>query len=485
MATKDPKALLDRLLQEATETPWLEFKENNCDPNVIGPCVAACSNAAILAGKDRAFIVFGIQDQTKAKVGTTIRLNNHKVGGDQFTNWISRQIAPRLQMEYLDFADNGKDFSILCVEQTYDRPVAFEQVEYIRIGTSVKKLKDYPEHAKSLWLATAKHKFEEAIALPHQSADQILEKLDTPTYYSLSQEEQPKSNSETIRKFLSRGFILDDMEGGFDITNLGAILFARDITLFPTISTKSIRVIKYIGNDKSRSEKETVGTKGYAVGFSGLIRFVLGKLPSFESYKSGVRSGSTPVYPEVAIREIISNALIHQDFTITGAGPIVEIYDDRVEVTNPGNSLIEPDRIIDERKSRNEKMAVTMRELGLCEERGGGIDKAIIEIEEMSLPAPLFLQSATSMRVAIFGPKQFSALSKQDKLWACYCHCVVHWIKHDYMNNSTLRKRFSLGDDDYQAVSAVISDARKAGRIIPAEADQGRKNARYVPYWVG
>jgi ATP-dependent DNA helicase RecG len=125
-----------------------------------------------------------------------------------------------------------------------------------------------------------------------------------------------------------------------------------------------------------------------------------------------------------------------------------------------------------------------MREMGICEERGGGIDKAIIEIEEMNLPAPEFHTSSDAMRVIIFGPKQFSELSKADRVWSCFCHCVVRWIRHDYMSNTSLRQRFLLEDEQYQAVSSVISDARKAKRIIPADNDQGKRNARYVPYWV-
>jgi len=191
----------------------------------------------------------------------------------------------------------------------------------------------------------------------------------------------------------------------------------------------------------------------------------------------------TSKYSETAIREIVANALIHQDFTVSGAGPVIEMYQDRIEITNPGNSLIDVDRIIDERQSRNEKFAAAMREIGLCEERGGGIDKAIIEIEEMNLPAPEFFPSEKSMRVVIFGPKKFSQLSKADKVWSCFCHCVVRWVRHDYMSNTSLRERFSLSDGEYQAASGVISDARKAGRIIPADPKQGRKNARYIPYW--
>jgi ATP-dependent DNA helicase RecG len=215
-----------------------------------------------------------------------------------------------------------------------------------------------------------------------------------------------------------------------------------------------------------------------------MLKFITDRLPKEESFKTGVRKVLS-TYSETALREIIANALIHQDFTMTGVGPVVELYADRMEVIYPGNSLIAVDRIIDERRSRNEKFAATMRELGICEERGGGINKAIIEIEEMSLPAPEFFPSENSMRVVIFGPRKFGDLSKADKVWSCFCHCVVRWLRRDYMSNTTLRERFSLSDKEYQAVSAVISAARKAGRIVAAEEGQGRRNARYVPYWAG
>lgn len=482
MATGDPAALLRRLLQEPTECDWLEFKHNNCDPDLIGRTISACANGAMLRDRDRAFIVWGIEDKTKRKIGTTVKLNDLKKGAENLTNWLSRVVEPHLMMEFLDFEDRGKQFAILVTEPTYDRPVKFAGVEYIRIGENVRSLRDYPEHERALWYATGRRKFESAVALPHQSADEIFERLNFETYYRLKDEEMPKNSSEIIRRFIHLGFVKEDMEGGYDITNLGALLFANDITEFPSISTKSVRVVKYSGKDKKNSEEETEGRKGYAVGFSGMLRFIMDRLPRVERFTDGVRRTSS-AYSQTAIREIVANALIHQDFTVTGAGPLIEIYQDRVEIINPGNSLIEVDRIISERRSRNEKFASAMREIGLCEERGSGIDKAIIDIEEMSLPAPEFFPSEDSMRVVIFGPKRFNQLSKADKVWSCFCHCVVRWIRLDYMSNTTLRARFSLPDEEYQAASAVISDARKAGRIIPADPKQGKKNARYVPYW--
>jgi ATP-dependent DNA helicase RecG len=309
-----------------------------------------------------------------------------------------------------------------------------------------------------------------------------LDKLNIEIYYHLKGEKTPRLNTEIFRRFIQMGFLLDDMEDGYHITNLGALLLAKDITGFPSISTKSVRVIKYSDVDKKKSESETEGKKGYAVGFQSMLKFIVERLPKEEIFEDGVRKASAN-YSETAIREIVANALIHQDFTISGAGPVIEIYSDRIEITNPGNSLIDVDRIIDERRSRNEKFASAMREIGLCEERGGGIDKAIIEIEEMFLPAPEFFPSEHSMRVVIFGRKKFNQLSKSDKIWSCFCHCVVRWIRHDYMSNASLRERFSLSDAEYQSVSSVIADARRAKRIIPADQSQGNRNARYVPYW--
>lgn len=483
MPVKDPAALLKRLLNEPQESPWLEFKHNNGDPDAIGECVSASANGAMLAGKERAFIVFGIENRTKKRLGTSVRLIDIRKGGENLDNWLNRMIEPRLLIELLDFEDGGKHFSIVVLEPTYDRPVRFSGTEFIRIGENIKKLKDFPAQERALWLATNRHKFESAVAATHQTQEQVLELLDVNGYYALTKEEMPTNPAEVIRKISALGFIKDDMEGGYDILNLGALLIAKDLTQFPSVSGKSVRVIRYIGRDKTKSESETEGRKGYALGFSPMIQFVQNRVPSEEKYVDGIRE-KVPLLPPVAIREIVANALIHQDFTVTGAGPVIEIYDDRIEVTNPGNSLIEVDRIIDERRSRNEKLAEIMRGLGICEERGGGIDKAIVELEIRSLPAPEFFPSKDSMRVVIFGPRRFGQLSKADRVWACFCHCVIRWLRHEHMNNTSLRERFSLSPKDYQVVSAVIADAKKAKKIVPADADQGRRHAKYVPYWV-
>ena len=482
MAVHDPCRLLERLLVEPNEQEWLEFKRDNIDPEKLGRNVSALANSAMLADRERAFIVYGIEDTSKKKIGTKVRLNTEKQGGEDLHNWLARLLDPRITIEFLDFDCDGQRFSIVVIEPSFDRPVSFSGTEYVRVGQNTRKLREFPERERALWLATGRRKFEDAIALSNQTAEQVFEKLDISASYDLADEEKPTSDAEIINKLIRREYIVDNMEGGYDITNLGAILFAKNIQEFPSISGKAVRVIKYAGTDKRKSESEQEGVLGYAAGFARMLRYILGRIPSEEFYKDGVRR-MVPLIPEIAVREVLANALIHQDFTIYGSAPLVEIYSNRVEVTNPGASLIDVDRMIDERGSRNEKLARAMRGLGLCEERGGGLDKALLAIEIRQLPAPDFTSSNNAMRVTLFGPKPFSKMSKSEKMRACYYHSVIRYVTHEYMSNSSLRERFSLSDEEYQSVSTVISQAIKAGRIVPADPEQGKRNARYVPYW--
>lgn len=489
MTVSHPCALLDRLLLQGKESPWLEFKLNCPDEKEIGSYISALSNSAMLQDKDRAFLVFGIEDRTLKRAGTKVKLATLKVRGEGLQNWLARMIDPPLKLEFHDFNCEGLDFAIIEIEPSYYKPVKSEGTAYIRIGEHKKKLADQPEFERSLWLATGRRKFEDAIAASNVSASQVLQLLKTEPFYRLRDQPIPESTDLVFRNFLDNKIIYDELDGTYSITNLGAMLLAADISQFPSVSRKTVRVIQYRGIDVSNAYPEIEGKMGYAVGFEGLIDFVSKKTEQRETIVSGVRR-NVPTIPAIAIREFIANALIHQDLSAAGSGPIIEIFSNRIEISSPGGPLGEINRLIDDApRSRNEKLARSMRDLNLCEERGKGLDKSIAAIEAFSaiekinLPAPFFRTTTNGFVVTLFGPRPFREQTKEDRIRACYQHCVLGYLKGEYMSNSTLRSRFSLDDDDYQAVSAVISDTLKGGLIVAADAQQGRRNARYVPIW--
>lgn len=189
--------------------------------------------------------------------------------------------------------------------------------------------------------------------------------------------------------------------GLYAITNLGAILFAKRLSEFPRLSRKAVRIVQYEGNNRLSMLKENIGNKGYAVGFEGLMKFVEALIPTQESIVGALRENRS-AYPILAIREAVVNALIHQDFSIPGTGPVIEIFEKRIEITNSGTPLVDVRRIIDNPpKSRNEKLASLMRRLRMCEELGSGWDKIVSSCEFAQLPAPKIELYEDSTRVVL------------------------------------------------------------------------------------
>ena len=204
-------------------------------------------------------------------------------------------------------------------------------------------------------------------------------------------------------------------------------------------------------------------------------------LPARENGESPVREARVLVSP-VAIREVAANALIHQDMTVGGAGPTIELFRNRLEVTNPGTPLVAPERFIDfPPRSRNEMLASLMRRFGLCEEMGTGVDKVIAAAEQERLPPPEFQAEAGATRTILFGPRRFAEMTTEERQRACYQHTVLRYLSDDRMRNATLRNRFGVAAHNSAQISGVIRHALDADLIRPA--DRTRPRSGYVPFW--
>jgi len=204
-------------------------------------------------------------------------------------------------------------------------------------------------------------------------------------------------------------------------------------------------------------------------------------LPENEEIGQALRI-ETRMYPELAIRELVANALIHQDFNIPGAGPMVEIFDDRMEITNPGIPLVDPLRMMDEPpSSRNESLASLMRRMNICEERGSGIDKVISEVEIYQLPAPNFTLKTQSMVVTLYSHQEFRHMSKSDRIRACYQHACLKYLSNEQLTNTSLRARFNLDNSSSHQVSRIIRETVNEGLI--KLSDPNSKSRKYIPQW--
>ena len=214
-----------------------------------------------------------------------------------------------------------------------------------------------------------------------------------------------------------------------------------------------------------------------------MIKYINDLLPTNEIMGQALRD-TVNMYPEIAIRELVANAIIHQDFEQSGTGPMVEIFSDRIEISNPGQPLITPNRFIDECQSRNEDLAGIMRRFRICEERGSGMDKVVANIEIFQLPAYDAMIQEKHTKVVLYAYQKFADMDKQDRIRACYQHACLKYVMNEKMTNTTLRERFNIADENAAMVSRIIKDTAQAGLIKEEDPENNsRKFVKYIPIW--
>ena len=477
-------AIVNETRSHSVELPWIEFKVNFEDFQAIGEYVSALSNTAALFSQPHGIMIWGVNDETHAIEGTTFDPSKSTKGNQGLDLWIATQLEPQVQFYFHQTEIDNRHVVLLEITAAYSTPVKFRGVDYIRIDSNKKKLMDFPDTERELWAILSQRPFESLIAMENVSEDMVLRLLDYPAYFDMLSEELPGSKERVIERLLQDRMIARNEAGAYSITNLGAILFARRIRDFPSLERKAIRVIKYRGKNRiTPASNEQIGGKGYANGFEGLINYINGLLPENEIMGQALRK-TVPMYPELAVRELVANAIIHQNFFAQGTSPMVEIFDNRMEITNPGTPLIEKERFIDHPPiSRNESLASFMRRVGVCEERGSGYDKVVAQTEFYQLPAPEIEIYDNHTKVVLYAYQSYGEMTKDDRQRACYLHACLKRVNREYMTNSSLRDRFAIPVKNSSMVSRLLTETCASGLIKISEDSTSDKNRRYLPYW--
>lgn len=482
--------LLVELLAMSGETEWVEWKHNNTDPGMIGETLSALSNSAALHGRETGYMVWGVEDGTKAVVGTTFQPRQSKKGNEELENWLTRSLHPQVSITIHEWAHNGCSMVLFAVARATHTPVRFGGEEFVRVGSLKKKLKDYPTKEADLWATFARTPFERGTAKVDLSGDEVLAHLDYTGGFDLLKVPTPVDQKGVLARLTDEKLVVPKPGARFDITNLGAVLLAKNLGQFDRLSRKALRIIKYTGTGRTNTEREwrdAPAHKGYAVAFEPAVAFINSQLPQNEPIGQALRT-EVRMYPEKAIRELVANALVHQDFSVTGAGPMVEIFTDRMEITNPGEPLVDTLRFIDTPpRSRNEALAALMRRMSICEEGGTGIDKVVEEVELFQLPPPDFAALTTmqpgSTKATLFAHQKLTTMSSADRVRACYQHACLRHVCGQKMTNASLRERFGIKPASAAQASRLIQKAVQEKVIKLFDPDARDRDKSYVPFW--
>jgi len=324
--------------------------------------------------------------------------------------------------------------------------------------------------------------FHEQIALTQANSDEVLNLLDYDRYFQLTKRNLPETKTAILDILASEGFIIQT-NNNWSITNLGALLFARDLIKFKNLAYKTLRIIVYTGTNRIEAYPELDFKEGYACGFEHFIQFIMERT-SVEVIEKVFRETKAS-YPERTIRELLANTIIHQNFWQSGMHTMIEIFSDRIEMTNPGVPLVDTNRFIDTPPlSRNERIAILMHNFELCELRGSGVDRAIEAIEKAILPAPKFIKGDFYTRVVIYPKKTFAQMNKEDRIRACYQHCCLKYMDNQKMTNQSFRERMGIEEKNYPMASKIIKEVINVGLIKEfSPENQSNKFKSYIPYW--
>lgn len=478
---------IDILVKELCKLPkevgWVEFKHNNCQPMMVGEDISALANSATLNDRDYAYMIWGVDDGTHEIVGTTVRLQLEKKGEQELENWLRYLLSKNADFEFYDTEVDGKHVELIRIHKALKEPVAFQKLDYIRSGSYTKKLHEFPVFRAQLWDKLRHAQFEDVCVKIDQRYEDIIILLQVDAYFTLLKIPQPTEKDAVVHYLNEDGIIQKQDNGLYSITNLGALLFAKDLNEFARLGRKAMRVVQYKGKNRLLIQKEETFVQGYAVCFENIVRYVNALLPSNEDVNA-VQLSTISKFPLPSIREAIANSLIHQDLYITGAAPVVEIFENRVEVTNPGTPLVDVLRIIDNPpKSRNEKLASFMRRLKMCEELGRGWDRMVLACEAQFLPAPSIEVFQDSTKVTLFSEIEFRNITMEDKLWSCYLHACLMYVQGEALTNKSLRERFGVKESLAGSISRLIKEAVTEKRIKALDPDTAKRYMKYIPIW--
>src|SRR6266567_1990907 len=224
--------ILQELRKLPTETEWLEFKHNNDNPEDIGEYLSALANSAALAGKVNAYLVWGVDNRTHDIIGTSFRPSLCKIGNEELENWLLRLLAPKINFRFQEIVAGECTVVLLEIGAAFRHPVQFRNTEFIRVGSYKKKLKDFPEKERELWRVFDKTPFEREIAAENIGPEELLRLLYYPAYFDLLKSPLPESRDGILAALQADEMIAPGKSGKWNITNLGAVLFAKKLSDF-------------------------------------------------------------------------------------------------------------------------------------------------------------------------------------------------------------------------------------------------------------
>jgi ATP-dependent DNA helicase RecG len=289
--------ILNHWLAGTPEGEHLEYKEAKQQydsTKLLKYCVA-------LANERGGYLVLGVSDRPPRRVVGTAAFPS--LG--EVKNRILETLRIRVDVHELPHPD-GRVLIFDIPSRPIGKPLHLDGTYLMRSGEALVPMTI--EQIDRI-LAEARPAFLEQDATDALDADAVVAALDIQTYFELLRLPLPPTRDGILDRLISERLVRQ-CDGRYRIANVGALLLAKEMRQFESLQRKTVRVVKYRGKNKLDTERDLVGQKGYAVGFEGLISYINSQLPINEVIGQALRQ-EVRMFPELAIRELVANALVH------------------------------------------------------------------------------------------------------------------------------------------------------------------------------
>ncbi|MCA9485776.1 MAG: putative DNA binding domain-containing protein [Nanoarchaeota archaeon] len=385
-----------------TEGKHLEFKENTKSLQKIIHTIIAFANTA------GGTIIVGIRDKSKEVVGLKHILEEE----EKIANAISDSITPFLTPSIQISTWRGKDCLIIQVPHAigpfFLKAKGSENGTFIRLG-STNRLADATmiENIKRL-----KHHlyFDEIPFLEGKDID-----LDLTLAKNCFSE---RSKSFSIKKARNLQLIVKHQEGLYPSIG-GVLLFGKTDIKNEYFPHTMVRCARFLGKTKTNIHDPIDISVQLPLVVDTVLDYI--KKHTVNSYHiEGSRGRLAKPFPLFVVREAVINALVHADYSVKGASIQIALFDDRLEVSNPGGlpfGLSLESALTGVSQLRNKVVGKVFRELNLIEQWGSGLSRMIDVCVSQGLVPPKFEEVDNFFRVTIYNalikPKQLDEWEKK------------------------------------------------------------------------
>lgn len=444
--------LIENILQ-SQESNTLEFKENLNNKGKFLATVIAFSNTA--GGR----IMLGINDKTHYIVG----IANPHLMEESIANMISDSIEPLLvpNIEIIPW----KETHIVSVEiypssnrPHYIKSKGHKLSTYVRVG-STNRIADQ-ELLETLKRSVKAKTFDEELCYPADSKD-----IDTTLIQEIFEPHRTLKESD-----LYTLDILSKNNHHSQPTNGGILLFAKDREKY--FPDAWIQAGRFQGYDKSIIIDSYEIRDPLPLAIDQAMLFFRKHINVGLSIKDTKHDEVWSV-PKIAIREAITNAILHTDYSFSGAPIRILIFDDRIEFENPG--LLPTGITVSDIKSgiskiRNRVIARVFRELQLIEKWGSGIQRIVKSCQDIGLASPLFEEIANRFRVTIYTNKITPVKLKEAEL-----EVLKTLEKHGALSTSELADYLGLSQRTTRSYLIKLLEKRKITELAKSLNDPQKK----------